>query len=90
MSIKVNIHPMLRFHTDGHEVVEVKGNTVGECLDNVFLEYPELKTDLLEEDNTLKRHFEIFVNAETAYPEELNMPVKDGDEIYIIMMVVGG
>ena len=90
MTVKVNIHPMLRFHTGGHEAVEVTGTTVGECLDNLFLEYPELKTDLLEENNGLKRHFEIFVNAETAYPEELHMPVRDADEIHIIMMVAGG
>ena len=90
MSVKIYLHPMLRFHADNHEVIETTGDTVGECLDNVFLEYPELKTDLLEEDNKLKRHFEIFVNFESTYPEELNTPVRNGDEIYIIMMVVGG
>jgi molybdopterin converting factor small subunit len=33
---------------------------------------------------------EVFINHETAYPNELVKPVKDGDEIYLVIMLAGG
>ena len=35
----------------------------------------------------LEQLVDIFVNAENAYPEELAKPVKDGDKLYIIMIM---
>jgi len=33
---------------------------------------------------------EVFVNHATAYPNELAKPVKDGDEITLLVMLAGG
>jgi molybdopterin converting factor small subunit len=33
---------------------------------------------------------EIYVNMESSYPEELAKPVKDGDELYIVIIISGG
>jgi len=33
---------------------------------------------------------EIYVNAESSYPDELTKPVNDGDELQIVIMIVGG
>jgi molybdopterin converting factor small subunit len=33
---------------------------------------------------------EVYVNNESAYPEELAKPVQDGDEIHLILMLAGG
>ena len=35
MGVKVNLHLTLRRYTNGQEVVEVEGKTVGECLRNL-------------------------------------------------------
>lgn len=32
----------------------------------------------------------IYVNGESAYPEELAKPVKDGDELTIDLIIEGG
>ncbi|MBI2979332.1 MAG: MoaD/ThiS family protein [Chloroflexi bacterium] len=32
----------------------------------------------------------IYVNEESAFPEELARPVKDGDELHIVTMIAGG
>ncbi|MBN2076362.1 MAG: MoaD/ThiS family protein [Dehalococcoidales bacterium] len=90
MSIKVHIHPSLQYITDDREMFEVNGSTVGECLSNLVAEYPDLEEWLYEEKEKLSKYIDIFVNDESAYPEELKKPVKNGDEIYILMQIAGG
>ena len=89
MSIKVNIHPSLQHITDNREIVEVDGSTVGECLKNLVAEYPGLD-EFLYEGNKLSKYIDIFVNDESAYPEELAKAVKNGDELHILMQIAGG
>ncbi len=90
MSIKVHIHPSIQYVTDDRQIVEVDGNSVGECFRNLITIYPELDEWLFEEKGKLSKYIDIFVNDESAYPEELRRPVKDGDEIYILMQIAGG
>jgi len=90
MSVKVNIHPFLSQHTDGKDVVEVNGRTVGECLQHLVTRFPDLRQWLFEKDGRLNRLVEIYVNAESSYPEELAKPVKDGDQLYILIIISGG
>ena len=90
MSIKVHIHPSLQYITDDREVVEVNGSNVGECFKNLVEKYHELDEWLFEEKGKISKYIDIFVNDESAYPEELAKSVKDGDEIYILMQIAGG
>ena len=90
MSVKVNIHPSLRYITEDREMVEVSGSTVGECFQQLVKEYPGLEEWLYEDSGKLSKYIDIFVNQESAYPEELIKAVEDGDEIYILMQIAGG
>ncbi len=90
MSVKINIHPFLSQHTDNQDVVEVNGATVGQCLKELVTRFPALKQWLFEKNGKLNRLVEIYVNNETSYPEELAKPVKDGDEIHILIIIAGG
>lgn len=90
MSVKVNIHPFLSQHTDNQDVVEVNGRTVGQCLEQLVARYPDLRQWLFEKDGRLNRLVEIYVNAESSYPEELAKPVKQGDQLYILIIISGG
>ena len=90
MSVKVNIHKTHRRHTDGLDAVEVKGKTVGACLQELVAKYPDIKGDLFDKKGNLLNIIEIYINMESAYPDELKKPVKDGDEIYITIMLAGG
>ena len=90
MSIKVHIHPSLQHITKEHETVEVNGSTIGECFRDLITQYPELDEWLFEEKEKLSKYIDIFVNDESAYPEELAKSLKDGDEIYILMQIAGG
>ncbi len=90
MSVKVSLHKTHRQFTGGREVVEVQGSTVGDCLDHLAKEYPGMGEALFEKKGKLRGYIEIFLNLQSTYPEELAMPVKDGDEIYVVVMLAGG
>ncbi len=90
MSVTININPSLTYLTNGEEVAEVKGNNVGQCLEQLVARFPGLKEWLYGKDGKLNNIIDIYVNMESAYPDELTKPVKDGDEIHIITAVAGG
>jgi len=90
VSVKINIHPFLSQHTNNQDVVEVNGGTVGQCLEQLVARFPELRQWLFEKNGKLNRLVEIYVNMESSYPEELAKPVKDGDELHIVIIISGG
>ena len=90
MTVKVHVHSSHRVYTDNQEVIEVEGTTVGECLRDLGEKYPIMEDEIFFPDGTLNDLYEIWVNAESAYPDELAKEVKDGDEIYITLMLAGG
>ena len=90
MSIKINIPSYMKSSTNNMEVVEVNGNTVGECLNHLVKQFPGMKKQLFSKNGNLFENIIISVNGESAYPEQLAKPVKDGDELNIIFIIGGG
>jgi molybdopterin converting factor small subunit len=90
MGITVNIHKTHRRHTEGLESVEVDGTTVGQCLDRLVERFPEMRGALFDSQGKLHHQIEIYLNMESAYPDELKKPVQTGDEIHITVMLTGG
>ena len=90
MSIKINIHKTHRQFTNGLDIVEVDGNAVGACLDNLVRQFPDMGKVLLNKKGKLLNVIEIYVNLKSAYPNELAKQVKDGDNIHITLMIAGG
>jgi molybdopterin converting factor small subunit len=52
--------------------------------------YPAMESSLFGKNGKLANIVEIYVNLQSAYPNELAKPVKDGDEIHLTMMLSGG
>lgn len=90
MSIKVNIHKTHRQFTNGLDIVEVEGNTVGNCLDNLVRQFPDMAKVLFDKKGKLLKVIEIYINSKSAYPDELVKQVKDGDNINITLLLAGG
>jgi len=90
MSIMVRLHPILQNLVGGQEVVEVTGHTTGECLDELESRFPVIKQLIRDKRGQLRRYCEILVNSKSTYPDELTTPVKDGDQINIMIFVAGG
>lgn len=90
MGVKVNLHLTLRPHAGGRETVEVNGKTVGECLKNMVKAFPGLGEKIFDKKGGLSNIVEIYLNHQSAYPNEMVKPVKDGDEIHLTLMLAGG
>ena len=90
MSIKVKILPYLRYHTDDKTMVEVEGSTIAQCLDSLTKQFPRLSTVLFDGNGKLLNYVDIYVNGRSSYYEGLARPVKEGDELCIILIIGGG
>ena len=90
MSVKVRLSPVLQEFTGGREIVEATGHTTGECLDNLEVQFPGIKQKICDERGQVIAPYDIYVNGETVYPEELTKPLFDGDEMAIMVIMVGG
>ncbi|MBL6979440.1 MAG: MoaD/ThiS family protein [Desulfobacteraceae bacterium] len=90
MSINISIHRTHRQFTDGLDTVEVEGNNVGDCLEDLIRQFPDMRNALFDKKGKLLNAVEIYINQKSAYPDELAKPVKDGDDIHITLMLAGG
>ncbi len=90
MTAMVHIHLVHRQHTDGRKNVEVHGDTVGRALADLIRQYPAMEKELFDPNGKLHGHIEIYLNAESAFPGELEKPVVPGDDIQIITFLAGG
>ncbi len=90
MSVKIHLHATHRSYVGGLDEVEVEGQSVGECIGQLVAQYPDMEKAIFDKKGKLKNIIEIYLNQESTYPEELAKPVKDGDEIFIIVILAGG
>ena len=89
MSVKLNIDESVLDYRKGKVVVEVSGNTVGECLDYIVKRRSTLKKAIFDENGNLCFDNLVRVNGEFIYSNALAKSVKDGDEIEIIKFTGG-
>lgn len=91
MSIKVNIfHAKLLHAMHNPGVVTVNGKTVGECLDDLVRQYPDIETLIFDKQHQLLREVYVFINAESLHKMEMTKPVKEGDILIIALLITGG
>jgi molybdopterin converting factor small subunit len=88
--VNVHIHKTHRHHTGGSEVVAVQGGTVGECLGDLIRRHPGMRDVVFDSRGALRSTIEIYVNFESAYPDELGKRVEDRDDIHLTLLLAGG
>ena len=91
MSVEVRIPSPLKSLTGGKDVIQSKGSTVGEVIQEVLSAYPQLRERLCDEKGDVRRFINIFLNDEDIrFMKNLETPVKDGDSLSIIPAIAGG
>ncbi|MBI4633729.1 MAG: MoaD/ThiS family protein [Deltaproteobacteria bacterium] len=90
MSATLHVHTTHLQFTNGLEVVAVEGNTVGECLNHLIRQFPQMEKALFAKKDKLLNTIEIYVNSASAYPNELGKSIRDGDTIHLLVALAGG
>ena len=91
MPIKIRIPSPLRNYTQGADIVETSGASVGEVLNNLKIKAAGIETRLFKGENQLNRFVNVYLNDEDIrFLKNLETPVKEGDEISIIPAIAGG
>ena len=87
----VRIPPVLRANAGGNKQVEVTGETVGDVLSALVIEYPGLRSQLLTEDGQLNRFVNVYLNdQDIRYLQERATPVESRDTLIILPAMAGG
>ncbi len=90
MSVTIKVYAILDKYTDGEQTIKVEGSTVGQCLAQLVEKYPAIKEALFDKNGKLFDYINVYVNKKRPYPELLNKPVKDGDNILLAVAIGGG
>lgn len=91
MSVIVRIPTPLRALTNGQGEFHVEAANVQEAFERLDGEFAGIKARLCEEDGTVRRFLNIYVNEEDIrFMQGLGTPVKAGDEIAIVPAMAGG
>jgi len=87
----VRIPPVLRAQAGNQKRVEVDGATVGEALDALLVQFPDLREQLFSGEGSLNRFVNVYVNGrDVRYEQELATPVKESDEVILLPAMAGG
>lgn len=89
--VKVLIPSALRPQTDNKASLELAGDSVSAVLASLTSQYPDLGKRLFKTENELNRFINVYVNDEDIrFMENLDTPVKAGDEVSIVPAIAGG
>lgn len=87
----VRIPPVLRAQAGNQKRVEVTGSTVGEALDSLLAQFPDLREQVFGGDGALNRFVNVYVNGrDVRYEQELATPVAEADEVILLPAMAGG
>jgi molybdopterin synthase sulfur carrier subunit len=81
----------LRPYANGQTEVTVQGTNVGEALNDLVIQYPDLKKHLFNEVQELRPFVNLFLGDEDVrYLDGVRTPLKEGDKLMIIPSIAGG
>lgn len=91
MAIKIRIPSPLRTYTNGVDTVEASGANVGDLLNELKAKASGIETRLFKSPGQLNRFVNIYLNDEDIrFLQNLETPVKEGDQVSIIPAIAGG
>ena len=91
MAIKIRIPTPLRTMTGGVDAVQVQAATVDQALAQLCSQFNGMDKRLFKQPGELNRFVNIYVNEEDIrFLNNLQTPIKDGDDLSIVPAIAGG
>ena len=90
-TVSVRLPTVLRPQANGQALVQQRGDTVGQVVNELVAAFPGLRTNLLDDAGNVRKFVNVYVNDEDIrFMQQLDTPVKEGDEVAILPAVAGG
>ena len=91
MLVTIAIPTALRNFTAGKSRIELRAATAGEALDQLSLQYAELRRHLYDDQNRLRSFVNVYLNDEDIrHQSGPDTALKDGDTLMIVPSIAGG
>jgi molybdopterin synthase sulfur carrier subunit len=91
MPVRVLIPTPLQRLTQNQAEVVVEGADIREVISNLEAKFPGVKARLCDENGTLRRFVNIYLNEEDIrFLKGESTPLKDDDEVSIVPAIAGG
>jgi len=91
MLVQVRVPTALRTRTGGTTEIEVQAGDVAEALRQLESACPALIPVLRDEQGALRPRVSIYVNdRHVRYLQGIETPLQEGDEVYVVPIVMGG
>jgi MoaD family protein len=88
---KVLIPTALRQFAGKNDSVEVSGATVGEVMNALTSQHPDLRKQLYNDEGKMRSFVNVYLNDEDIrYLSKDKTEVKDGDTLSIVPSIAGG
>ena len=89
--MKIFIPTPLRVYVDKQDAVQVEAGTVGQALNALTTQHPDLKKHLYSDEGKLRAFVNVYLNDEDVrFLGGLSAPVRDGDTVTVLPAVAGG
>ena len=90
MGINVKIPMIMRKETNWQGEIEMDCSTPEECLNELLDRFPEIKKWIYNKQDEMWDRLQFYVNGEQIHRNELNSPLNDGDELFLLLNICGG
>ena len=88
---KILIPTPLRQFVGGADTVEVSASNVGELLEKLTAQHPDIRKNILNEEGKLRSFVNIYVNDEDVrFLGGLEAELGEGDSVTVLPAVAGG
>ena len=88
MAVTVKLNLPIQRLAGNRERIEVAGTTVKQCLDDLVRQIPEAKKIVFNSDGSLALLF--LINNEALREQDINHPLAENDEIWLLSVLGGG
>jgi molybdopterin molybdotransferase len=91
MPVQIHIPKFFKKYAGDHQDFNVHAPTMAAVFQQLCQTYPDLRERLLTKNNTIHPYLALFLNGHSSSRDQLEQtPTKDGDQIEVIAMAVGG
>jgi molybdopterin converting factor small subunit len=91
VAVEIRLPTILRQHAAGQATVQAQGATLGEALEDLVRQFPNMAGKVVTEDGTLHKFVNVYVNDDDVrYLDKLDTKLGGDDTISILPAVAGG